>query len=59
MKLGKYPVKRSDSKAVKSLKRKLKHIEKSLKCSLVCGFKTKKLIGARSYYIEQIKIKSK
>lgn len=56
MRLGKYPVKRSDSKKVKSLKKKLKHIEKSLACAITHGFATKKLMSARSYYIEQIKL---
>ena len=55
MKIGKYPIKRSDTKAVKSLKRKLNIIEKSiLSCSLR-GFNASKFINARSWYIEQIK----
>ncbi len=55
MKLGKYPIKRSDTKRVKLLKRKLKHIENSIASCWLRGFGTRKLMGARSHYIDQIK----
>jgi len=32
MKLGKYPINRTDSKRVKALKRKLKQVESSIAC---------------------------
>jgi hypothetical protein len=55
MKLGKYPVKRSDTRVVKKLKRKLNHVERSIASCLLRGFDAKKLVDARCQYIDQIK----
>lgn len=55
MKLGEYKISRSDPKRIRVLKNKLKHIEKSIFSCWQNGFNTKKLMSARSYYIEQIK----
>lgn len=38
-----------------SLKKKLKHIERSIKSAQLRGFSTKKLNNARSQYIEILK----
>jgi len=55
VKLGKYPIKRSDTGLVKKLKRKLNHIERSIVSCLLKGLDTKKLVDARGQYIDQIK----
>lgn len=55
MELGKYKINRSDTKRVKSAKKKLKYIEDSIASCWLRGFSTKKLIDARAYYISEIK----
>lgn len=59
MKLGKFPIIKGDSKRIKSLKKKLKHIEKSIFSCSQYGFSISKLINSRSWYISQIKLVNK